>query len=72
MQERISAKGVKFHVFSVEELEDADNNGEGFCVACGESASGVEPDARRYECESCGERRVYGAGELAMMGLVHT
>ena len=24
----------------------------------------VEPDARRVECESCGERKVYGAEEL--------
>jgi hypothetical protein len=25
---------------------------------------GVEPDARNYECEACGERAVYGAQEL--------
>jgi len=37
----------------------------GFCLACGEEADECEPDARRYECESCGERRVYGAEELA-------
>lgn len=36
----------------------------GFCVACGADAEGVEPDARRYECESCGEMAVYGAEEL--------
>lgn len=36
----------------------------GFCVSCGEEASGVEPDARRYECESCGKKSVYGAEEL--------
>ena len=36
----------------------------GFCVACGEEAYGVEPDARRYECESCGEKKVFGAEEL--------
>jgi predicted RNA-binding Zn-ribbon protein involved in translation (DUF1610 family) len=39
----------------------------GFCVACGEEASGVEPDARKYVCESCGERAVYGDEELLMM-----
>lgn len=39
----------------------------GICLACGEEAYGVEPDARRYECESCGERKVYGAEELLMM-----
>ena len=36
----------------------------GFCVACGQEAMGCEPDARRYRCESCGERAVYGAEEL--------
>lgn len=39
----------------------------GFCVACGAEAEGVEPNARRYECEACGERGVYGAEELLMM-----
>jgi hypothetical protein len=42
---------------------------EGFCLACGETQSGVEPDARRYVCEGCGARRVYGAQALAMMDL---
>lgn len=39
----------------------------GFCLACGEEAYGVEPDARGYECESCGQPRVYGAEELLIM-----
>jgi len=38
----------------------------GFCIACGEEIEGVEPDAREYECESCGEPAVYGADELMM------
>lgn len=38
----------------------------GFCIVCGEDAEGVEPDARRYECESCGQRGVYGAEELLL------
>jgi hypothetical protein len=38
----------------------------GFCLACGEEAEGCEPDARNYECESCGEMKVFGAEELAM------
>jgi hypothetical protein len=46
------------------------NSGPGFCLACGEEADGCEPDARQYECESCGERKVYGIEELLMMGLV--
>jgi len=38
----------------------------GICIACGNEQEGVEPDARKYECESCGERKVYGAEELLM------
>jgi predicted RNA-binding Zn-ribbon protein involved in translation (DUF1610 family) len=39
----------------------------GFCVACGAEAYGVEPDARKYKCESCGQAKVYGAEELLML-----
>lgn len=42
----------------------------GFCRACGDEAYGVEPDARAYECESCGESEVYGVEELLVMGEV--
>lgn len=38
----------------------------GICVVCGADQEGCEPDARNYECESCGERAVFGAEELAM------
>lgn len=41
----------------------------GFCVACGHEQEGCEPDARRYRCDECGERQVYGAAELLLMGL---
>jgi hypothetical protein len=39
----------------------------GFCIACGEDAEGIKADARRYKCESCGERAVFGADELFLM-----
>jgi hypothetical protein len=39
----------------------------GFCIRCGDDAYGVEPDARRYTCESCDEPGVYGAEELLLM-----
>lgn len=42
----------------------------GFCLSCGESQDGVEPDACEYECESCGESTVYGAEEVLIMGRV--
>jgi hypothetical protein len=53
-----------------EEYQNATEEYEGFCVACGESAYGVEPDARNYECESCGKNQVFGAEELLMMGMI--
>ena len=40
----------------------------GFCTACGEEWYGVEPDAERYTCESCGANTVYGAEMLLLMG----
>jgi predicted RNA-binding Zn-ribbon protein involved in translation (DUF1610 family) len=45
-------------------IEEDDN--VGFCTACGAEAYNVEPDARRYRCEECGERAVYGAEELLL------
>ncbi len=39
----------------------------GFCIECGEDADGCEPDARNYECEVCGERKVFGAAEIMLM-----
>jgi predicted RNA-binding Zn-ribbon protein involved in translation (DUF1610 family) len=39
----------------------------GFCLACGSMQDGIEPDARRYYCETCGERRVYGSEECLLM-----
>jgi hypothetical protein len=41
----------------------------GFCLGCGEDAMEVEPDAERYQCESCGKRAVYGAEQLLLLGL---
>ena len=38
----------------------------GFFIRCGAEVDGVEPDARKYECESCGEPGVYGAEELLL------
>ena len=38
----------------------------GICVACGEDQYGVEPDAEKYLCESCGTYAVYGVETLAI------
>jgi hypothetical protein len=40
----------------------------GFCTGCGATAHNVEPDARNYTCESCGEAKVFGAEELLLCG----
>lgn len=44
----------------------AEDDNLGFCLACGEEAFGVEPDARHYECATCGEASVFGAEELLL------
>ncbi len=50
------------------EAMDSDDS-TGFCLACGEQAYGIEPDAHGYTCDSCGQPKVYGAEELLMMGV---
>jgi hypothetical protein len=47
----------------------SENDG-GFCLECRAEAFGVEPDARRYRCEACDARAVYGAAELLIRGLI--
>lgn len=39
----------------------------GFCLACGEEQEGCEPDAENYECEACGERKVWGAAQVLLL-----
>jgi hypothetical protein len=56
--------------FTLEQIEEAMDNGSGFCIACGEERDCCEPDACEYECDACGQRKVYGAGELLIMGMV--
>ena len=42
----------------------------GFCIECGAERECCEPDARKYQCEECGECAVYGAQEILIMGLI--
>ena len=61
---------VRRSVFTVsdEDLEEAVN---GICLSCGEiQYGGVEPDARGYACEACGEEEVYGLEEALLMGRI--
>ena len=51
-----------------DELQERSRQSIGVCLDCGEESTyPVEPDARGYECESCGEPSVYGAEELLFM-----
>lgn len=55
--------------FTLAEIEEADDMQCGFCLACGAMRDCCEPDARKYPCEECGKRLVYGAQEIGLMGL---
>jgi predicted RNA-binding Zn-ribbon protein involved in translation (DUF1610 family) len=70
MQEYKTKSGLTQFKPSIEEVQDMDWNGEGWCLACGNRQS-TEPDAVRYTCDDCGCAKVYGAAELALMGLTH-
>lgn len=54
-------------IMSAQEYKAMQARDEGICCGCGAVAYGVEPDAARYECESCGAKRVYGVPELLVM-----
>ena len=59
-------------VFSMteDEYHAAQDEDTGYCLACGATHFGVEPDARDYECEECGALKVHGAEEVMIMGLI--
>lgn len=46
-----------------------EDNGTGFCLACGFEQGGCEPDACNYPCEDCGAKQVFGAEELIIMNV---
>lgn len=52
-------------IATLEEFEERTNGG---CISCGElTYRGVEPDAKEYPCESCGENKVFGLEQLLVM-----
>jgi hypothetical protein len=53
-------------LFAAVEESQVGMTDEGFCIACGASRFQVEPDARNYECDSCGADEVFGAEEILM------
>jgi len=64
------AKTERKLMFTLEDIQAADDDQAGFCLNCGNMQFNCEPDARNYKCEACGERRVFGAAELVFMGRV--
>lgn len=57
--------------FPLSRLMEASDTQSGFCLDCGaEAEQPCEPDAREYECSACGQKKVYGAEELILMGAV--
>jgi hypothetical protein len=61
---KIHPKVTEAKIIAAIERAETTLDNPGFCVACGAEAEGVEPDARKYKCESCGASAVYGASEL--------
>jgi predicted RNA-binding Zn-ribbon protein involved in translation (DUF1610 family) len=58
--------------FLLDDLERLMNEDGGYCLSCGaEVPDGLEPDARGYDCEECGEPKVYAAEEIIQMGLFY-
>lgn len=55
---------------TLEQYEEAREDYLGYCIKCGAERDSCEPDARKYPCEECGEKAVYGADEFLVMGLV--
>jgi hypothetical protein len=61
---------IKARRFTLQEIEEASDLMAGFCLACGAMRDCCEPDARKYKCDECGRHTVYGAEEIAIMGLL--
>jgi predicted RNA-binding Zn-ribbon protein involved in translation (DUF1610 family) len=51
------------------ESNNADRSYIGFCLGCGEEIDNCESDTRGYTCDNCGEKKVYGAEEVLIMGM---
>jgi hypothetical protein len=57
---------------SIESFHDHVDNDDGYCTDCEDwtALGGCEPDARRYRCNECGKKTVFGAQEALLMGLI--
>lgn len=50
------------------EIDELVEQSAGICLACGELAFGVEPDAENYTCEECDETQVQGIENALVAG----
>jgi hypothetical protein len=71
---RWEVKTIKLHPsITVDRVADAVErhltslDSPGFCVACGDNAEGVKPDARKYKCQARGKKAVYTTDKLPLM-----
>jgi len=69
-QEYTTKAGTKQYmpVLSIRQMMVRDTTG--WCLKCGQEVPNVEPDARKYVHERCGEPKVYGLQELLLLNLV--
>jgi len=44
----------------------ADQDDTGFCLVCGATVDGIEPDATNYRCPHCTAEHVFGAEEILL------
>lgn len=50
---------------------DAVDENSGWCKSCQEfTGQFAEPDAERYDCDSCGNPTLYGAEQALILGLI--
>ena len=52
-------------------LQDSTLTNPGVCISCGAYHNACESDAENYLCYSCGERQVYGAAIILLLGFYH-
>ena len=55
--------------FTLEQLEPMLLDNGGYCISCGAEHYGIEPDANNYTCDECGEKKVFAAEEILILGL---
>ena len=58
------------HHITIDRLELASLNHEGFCISCGDLVQGIEPSARHRTCPCCKRPNVFGLEQIVQMGLL--